>query len=109
MQGISILATIISVFSFSLACIVLLYPALSRFNNRWKGGAFYGSLAVGMLLAAALTAPDPMLPEPAWSWVDWTVIVLGGGMGVAAVTKPWWRHREKNAVGPWSGRRRKAR
>ncbi len=109
MQGISILATTVSVFSFSLACIVLLYPALSRFKSRWKGGAFYGSLSVGTLLVAALTAPDPALPEPAWSWVDWTVIVAGGGTGLAMVTKnQWWPRAGHGDLGKKREARRKA-
>ncbi len=108
MQGISILATIVSVFSCSLACIVLLYPGLSRFHSRWKGGAFYGSLAVGTLLVAALTGPDPAFPKPAWSWVDWTVMVLGGGTGLAMVAKRQWRSREHGGSGKTRAVRRKA-
>ncbi len=85
MQGISALATIISVCTFSLTCIVVLYPTLSRFKSRWKGVAFYGSISAGTLLVAALTAPDPAVPDPGWSWVDWTVLGLGVGTGIAVV------------------------
>ena len=87
MQGLSTLATMASVFSFSLTCVVVLYPNLSRFKSRWKGVAFYGSISVGTLLLAALTAPDPGLPDPDWSWVDWTVIGLGVGSGLAVMIK----------------------
>ena len=57
MQGISTLGPpSFSVFSFSLMCIVVLYPNLSRFKSRWKGVAFYGGISAGTLLVAALTA-----------------------------------------------------
>jgi len=87
MKGLSTLATIVSVFSFSLTCIVALYPTLSRFKSRWKGVAFYGGISVGTLLVAALTAPDPVLPEQDWSWVDWMVVGLGAGGGLAVLMK----------------------
>ena len=98
MQGISALATIISVCTFSLTCIVVLYPTLSRFKSRWKGIAFYGSISAGTLLVAALTAPDPVVPDQNWSWVDWTVLGLGVGTGIAVVLNRsgWLR---KNQVG----------
>ncbi len=85
MQGISVLATILSVSSFTLTCIVVLYPNLSRFKTRWKGGAFYGGLSVVTLLVAVLTAPDPAVSDQAWSWVDWTVIGLGAGSGLVVM------------------------
>lgn len=100
MQGISTLATIISVFSFSLMCIVVPYPTLSRFKSRWKGVAFYGGLSVGMLLVAALTAPDPALPDPDWSWVDWTMLGLGAGSGLAVMLKRSGWLRKKQAGAP---------
>ena len=95
MQGISTLATIISVCSFSLTCIVVLYPTLSRFKSRWKGVAFYGGISVGTLLVAALTAPDPALSDQEWSWVDWTVLGLGVGGGLAVMLKRLGRLRTK--------------
>lgn len=98
MQGVSALATIVSVCTFSLTCIVVLYPTLSRFKSRWKGVAFYGGISAGTLLVAALTAPDPALPDRGWSWVDWTVLGLGVGTGFAVILKRsgWLR---KNQVG----------
>ena len=100
MQGISTLATIISVFSFSLMGVVLLYPNLSSFKSRWKGVAFYGGVSVSTLLAAALTAPAPASFDQEWSWVDWTVIGLGLGSGIAVVTRNLWWPRIKKQVGP---------
>lgn len=98
MQGISALATIISVCTFSLTCIVVLYPTLSRFKSRWKGVAFYGSISAGTLLVAALTTPAPASPDLDWSWVDWTVLGLGVGTGFVVILKRsgWLR---KNQVG----------
>lgn len=87
MQGLSTLATMVSVFSFSLTCVVVLYPNLSRFKSRWKGVAFYGGISLGTFLLAALTAPDPALPDRDWSWVDWTVFSLGAGIGLAVMIK----------------------
>jgi len=96
MQGISALATIISVCTFSLTCIVVLYPTLSRFKSRWKGIAFYGSISAGTLLVAALTAPDPALPDQNWSWVDWTVLGLGAGTGIAVIlNRSGWLRQSK--------------
>lgn len=100
MRGISTLATIVSVLSFSLTCVVVLYPSLSRFKSRWKGFAFYGGISAGTLLVAALTAPDPALSDPEWSWVDWTVLGLGVGGGIAVVTRYWWWPREKKRPVP---------
>ena len=42
---------------------------------------------MGTILVAALTAPDPALPDQDWSWVDWTVIGLGTGSGLAVLIK----------------------
>ena len=100
MQGISALATIISVCTFSLTCIVVLYPTLSRFKSRWKGIAFYGGISAGTLLLAALTAPDPALPDQDWSWVDWTVIGLGAGSGLAVLIKRSGWPRKNQAGAP---------
>ncbi len=87
MQGISALATIVSVCTFSLTCIVVLYPTLSRFKSRWKGVAFYGGISMGTLLVAALTAPDPALSDRDWSWIDWTVLGVGVGGGLAVILR----------------------
>ncbi len=100
MQGISTLATIISVFSFSLTCVVVLYPNLSRFKSRWKGVAFYGGISVGALLVAALTAPDPALSDQEWSWVDWMVLGLGVGGGLAVMLKRLGRLRKQQPDAP---------
>ena len=99
MQGVSTLATIISVFSFSLTCIVVLYSNLSRFKSRWKGVAFYGGISAGTLLVAALTAPDPAFPDQAWSWIDWIVLGLGVGTGLAVMLKRsgWFRKKQAGA------------
>lgn len=100
MRGISTLAAIMSVFSFSFVFITLLYPQLSKFNSRWKGPAFYGSISGATLLVAALTSPPPNVSEQEWSWIDWLVIGLGGGTGLAVVTKRMWWPRTKPADGP---------
>jgi len=109
MQGISALATIISVFTFSLTCIVVLYPTLSRFKSRWKGIAFYGSISAGTLLVAALTAPDPALPDQNWSWVDWTVLGLGVGTGIAVIlNRSGWLRQNKVGRGEDETRSKKS-
>ena len=100
MQGISTLATIISVLSFSLTCVVMLYPDLSPFKSRWQGVAFYGGLSVGTLLVAALTAPAPALSDQDWSWVDWTVIGLGVGSGLAVMMRRLVWPRQKQTDDP---------
>lgn len=100
MRGISTLAAIASVFSFSFVFVTLLYPQLSKFNSRWKGPAFYGSISGATLLVAALTSPAPNVSEQEWSWIDWVVIGLGGGTGLAVVTKSLWCPRKKQADDP---------
>lgn len=100
MRGISTLAAIMSVFSFSFVFVILLYPQLSKFNSRWKGPAFYGGISGATLLVAALTSPAPNVSEQEWSWIDWVVIGLGGGIGLAVVTKGLWWPRKKQADGP---------
>lgn len=100
MRGISTLAAIISVFSFSFVFVTLLYPQLSKFNSRWKGPAFYGGISGTTLLVAAFTSPAPNVSEQEWSWIDWVVIGLGGGIGLAVVTKGLWWPRKKQADGP---------
>ncbi len=104
MQGISTLATIVSVFSFSLTCVVVLYPNLSRFKSRWKGVAFYGGISAGTLLVAALSAPDPAVSE--WSWVDWTVLGVGAGCGLALMMKRlgWSRKKQVDASAVQAGK-----
>ncbi len=80
-------------------CVVMLYPNLSRFKSRWKGFAFYGGISVGTLLVAALTGHDPALSDQEWSWVDWTVLGLGVGSGLAVVTRYWcWPSREEKGA-----------
>lgn len=110
MQGLSTLATIVSVFNFSLMCVVVLYPNLSHFKSRWKGVAYYGGISAGTLLLAALTAPDPALPDRDWSWVDWTVIGLGVGSGLAVMMKRlgWLRRKQANAPADLAGLERSA-
>lgn len=100
MRGISTLAAIMSVFSFSFVFVTLLYPQLSKFNSRWKGPAFYGGISGTTLLVAALTSPPPNVSEQEWSWIDWVVIGLGGGIGLAVVTKGLWWPRKKQADVP---------
>ena len=106
MQGLSTLATMVSVFSFSLTCVVVLYPNLSRFKSRWKGVAFYGGISASTLFLAALTAPDPALSDQEWSWVDWTVIGLGAGGGLAVMMKRlgWPRKNQAGAPAVQAGR-----
>ncbi len=42
---------------------------------------------MGTLLVAALTAPDPALPDRDWSWIDWAVLGAGVGGGLAVILK----------------------
>ena len=100
MRGISTLAAIMSVFSFSFVFVTLLYPQLSRFNSRWKGPAFYGGISGTTLLVAALTSPAPNVSEQEWSWIDWVIIGVGGGIGLAVVTKSVWWPRKKQEDDP---------
>lgn len=66
---------------------------------------------MGTLLLAALTAPDPALPDRDWSWVDWTVIGLGTGSGLAVLIKRsgWPRKKQADDSSPTGKRERPAK
>lgn len=92
MNGLSLLSTIISVLSFPLAFLALLYPHVASPKGRWRGFFFYVSLSGITLLLAALTAKNPSLTEAAWSPLDWTVFLLGGGLFLAFLTRKRWKN-----------------
>ena len=97
MQGLSTLATIISVLSFPLIFIALLYPHLASARGRWYAVCLYSGISVGMMLVAVVTAPEPHLVEKGWGWVDWLVVVLGGGFVLAYVVRKY-SHLKKEAL-----------
>ena len=90
MNGFSLLATIISVSSFPLAFLAVLYPQVASPKGRWRGFFFYLSLSGMTLLLAALTAPNSNATEERWSLIDWTVFLVGGGVVFVWLTKKWW-------------------
>jgi len=90
MNGLSDLATMISVLSFPLMFVVLLYPHLAPSQNRWHGVLLYGGLSVGMMLVAVWSLPTPQdATHQEWSWVDWLVFVSGSGSLLAFVVRKY--------------------
>jgi len=77
MQGLSTLATIISVLSFPLIFIALLYPHLASAKDKWYAVGLYGAISIGMMLVAVNTAPEPHLADQKWGWADWVVVAFG--------------------------------
>ncbi|MDT7042994.1 hypothetical protein [Candidatus Nitronereus thalassa] len=89
MQGLSTLATIISVLAFPLIFLVLLYPYLAGPRGKWYAVCVYSGISLGMMLVAALTAQEPHLPEQAWGWWDWLVMILGVGLLLAYIARKY--------------------
>jgi len=89
MQGLSTLATIISVISFPLIFIALLYPHLASARGKWYAVSLYGGISVGMMLIAVVTAPAPHLTDQKWGWADWFVVALGGSFLLAYIARKY--------------------
>ena len=91
MNGLSLLATTISVLSFPLVFLSLLYPQIaSPKRGRWPGFFFYLGVSVTALLVAVLTATGPNVREEDWKTMDWLVFLIGGGGILAFLTRKWW-------------------
>lgn len=95
MQGLSTLATIISVLSFPLIFIALLYPHLASDRGKWYAVCLYGGISIGMMLVAVVTAPAPHLADQEWSWADWFVVVLGAGLLLAYIVRKYSRLKKE--------------
>ena len=91
MNGLSLLATIISVLSFPIAFLALLYPRIASPKGRWRGFFLYLGISVTTLLLAVLTATGPKVQVSDWGVWDWLVLVLGGGLVLVIYMKKWWR------------------
>jgi|GEM_PF-4255924 len=95
MQGLSTLATIISVLSFPLIFIALLYPHLASDRGKWYAVCLYSGISIGMMLIAVLTAPAPHLANQEWGWADWCVMALGGGLLLAYIVRKYARLKKE--------------
>jgi peptidoglycan/LPS O-acetylase OafA/YrhL len=89
MNALSTLATIISVLSFPLIFVALMYPHLAGTRGRWYGVCLYGAISIGMLLVAVVTSPDPQVGSQEWTWLDWLVIAFGGGGMLVYITRKY--------------------
>lgn len=95
MQGLSTLATIISVFSFPLIFIALLYPHLASDRGKWYAVCLYGGISIGMMLVAVVTAPAPHLVDQEWGWDDWFVVALGGALLLGYILRKYSRLKKE--------------
>ncbi len=91
MNGLSLLATVISVLSFPLAFLALLYPHIASPKGRWRGFFLYIGTSAATLLLAVLTATRPNVGVEDWMVMDWLILLIGGGLILAVLTRKWWR------------------
>jgi len=89
MIGLSTLATIISVFSFPLVFVALIYPHLTSARGRWYGVCLYGGISIGMMLVAVVTSPDPHGTNREWTWIDWLVVASGCGFFLVFIARKY--------------------
>ena len=89
MAGLSTLATLLSVLSFPLIFMALIYPHLMGSRGRWNGVILYGAISIGMMLIAVITSPEPHEASQDWTWLDWLVIALGTGCLLAFIGKKY--------------------
>lgn len=91
MNGLSLLATTISVLSFPIAVLALLYPRMVSPKGRWRGFFFYLGISVTTLFLAVWTATGPNVGMRDWTATDWLALLIGGGLFLAVLTRKWWR------------------
>ncbi len=95
MVGLSTLAMMISVVSFPLIFVALLYPHLFGARGRWYGVGVYGGISFGMMLVAVATSPGPHVTDPEWTWLDWLVVVSGSGFLVVFIARKYSRLKKQ--------------
>jgi len=94
MNGLSLLATTISVLSFPLVFLALLYPKIASPRwGRWPGFFLYLGISAGGLLVAVFTETAPDFRVEDWEVMDWLVLLLGGTCILALMTRKWWWKR----------------
>lgn len=77
MNGVSALATMISVLSFPIIFIVLLYPHVAGARGKWSTVWLFSWVSIGAMLIAALSSPESHLADQEWGWLDWGVMTIG--------------------------------
>jgi hypothetical protein len=97
MIGLSTLATIISVFSFPLVFVALIYPQFTSARGRWFGVCVYGGISIGMMLVAVVTSPDPHGTNQEWTWIDWLVVASGCGFFLVFIARKY-SHLKKQVL-----------
>ena len=85
MNGVSALATMISVLSFPIIFIVLLYPHVAGARGKWSTVWLFSWVSIGAMLIAALSSPESHLADQEWGWLDWGVMTMGSGMFLALI------------------------
>ena len=87
MNGLSTYATMISVLSFPIIFIVLLYPHMAGSRGKWPTVRLLAGISVGTMLIAVLSSPDPHFPAQEWGWLDWGVMAIGSGILLALIVR----------------------
>lgn len=110
MRAVSVMATLISLISFPMACIGLVYPQVTGSYGRWKAFFFYLGISLATLIIAALSAPSSGGALENWDLVDW-MVGLGAGLSVLIISMKkyidWSRTGESHSRKDYVRRKRK--
>ena len=87
MNGLSTYATMISVLSFPIIFIVLLYPHVAGSRGKWPTVGLLAAFSIGTMLIAVLSSPEPHFAAQEWGWLDWGVMTIGSGILLALIVR----------------------
>ena len=87
MNGLSTYATMISVLSFPIIFIVLLYPHVAGSRGKWPTVGLLAAFSIGTMLIAVLFSPEPHFAAQEWGWLDWGVMTIGSGILLALIVR----------------------
>jgi len=79
MNGLSALATMISVLSFPIIFIVVLYPHVAGARGKWSTVWLFASVSIVAMLIAVLSSAEPHFADQEWGPLDWGIMIMGSG------------------------------
>ena len=89
MNGLSTYATMISVLSFPIIFIVLLYPHVAGPRGKWPTVGLLAVISIGTMLIAVLSSPEPYFAAEEWGWLDWGVMAIGSAILLAFIVRKY--------------------